>query len=172
MKEIWLPIQNTNNEYFVSNYGNVKHFDRISKQTVNGRGYLCVGIFQKTKNVHRLVAETFKKLPDFTNLVVNHIDGNKLNNRLDNLEWCTQRYNILHSKLLNRHYIFSDDDRNKSRENRLNSLRKKVMCIETKEVFCSVSDAAKSKNVQIANICKCCKAKLNSTGGFHWKYAI
>lgn len=170
MKEVWLPIPKTKNQYFVSNFGKVKHIDKVLKLTKNCKGYLCVGINQKNKNIHRLVAETFKPIPNCNKLVVNHIDGNKLNNNLDNLEWCTQKYNIFHASLRGSHKGWTDEDREKSKENRLNALRKKVECIETEEVFNSISEAALAKNTYVQNISKCCKSKLKTAGGFHWKY--
>ena len=67
----------------------------------HGRGYLYVGLSKygnyQSKSIHRLVAETFIPNPD--NLpCVNHIDENTYNNRVDNLEWCTHKYNNRYSK--------------------------------------------------------------------------
>lgn len=170
MEEVWQYIPNTNDIYMVSTLGRIMKNNKILKLTPNSRGYLSVGIFGVPKNVHRLVAKTFKPLPNFDNLVVNHIDGNKLNNNINNLEWCTQKYNILHSKMLGRHYIFTNNDRNKAKFNRIGGLRKKVLCIETKEIFESISAAARAKNTYSQNICHCCNKKLKSAGGFHWEY--
>ena len=170
MQEIWKFIPNTNKQYQVSNLGRVRKNGKILKLTANSRGYLGVGIFGTVKNVHRLVITTFKAVPDSKGLVVNHIDGNKLNNKLTNLEWCTQKYNIFHSKTLGKHYVFTNEDRKKAETNRLNAVRKKVLCLETKEVFESMSAAAIAKNVHAQNIYKCCNKKLNTTGGFHWEY--
>lgn len=175
MKEIWKPIQNTNKLYEVSNFGNIRSlkFGKIKnlKLSINGRKYVCVGIFGKIKNVHRIVLETFKPVSNMKNLVVNHIDGNKTNNNLNNLEWCTQKYNIFHSKLIGKHYCFTDEDRENSKNNRLSAIRKKVICIETNEIFESITAAAKAKNTYVQNICHCCNKKINSAGGYHWEYA-
>ena len=66
------------------------------KLTKTGNGYLSVRVDHVPKMVHRLVATHFvPKIEDKT--IVNHKDGNKLNNRADNLEWCTQAENIAHS---------------------------------------------------------------------------
>lgn len=67
---------------------------------VNKGGYLYVNLYnengRKTKKIHRLVAETF--IPNPQNLPqVNHKDGNKLNNHIENLEWCNQSYNTQHA---------------------------------------------------------------------------
>jgi len=73
-----------------------KKQNRFIKPQPNDMGYLRVFICQKRLFVHRLVAE--KYIPNPQNLpCVNHIDGNHTNNNVSNLEWCTQRYNILHS---------------------------------------------------------------------------
>ena len=176
MQEIYKTIHYGDGTYQVSNLGNVRRVTqkevRILSQSKTGKGYYCVGILGKAKNVHRLVAETFKPVPSFKNLVVNHIDGNKLNNCITNLEWVTQKYNIFHSFMMNKHYIFTDTDREKSKNNRLNAIRKKVRCLETQVIYESISSAARLNNLKVQNICKCCKYKTRTTGGFHWEYAI
>lgn len=91
--------------YQVSNLGRVKSLrdgiDRVLKTRPNSWGYEIVNLkiagCYKTKQVHRLVAEAFYgwREPKWH---VNHIDGDKLNNRLDNLEWATPRENTAHAK--------------------------------------------------------------------------
>ena len=97
-----------NGLYQVSNLGNVrslnynkaKKIQHLKKVVINKRGYLAVGLSKngifKIKTVHRLVAETFISNPN--NLPqVNHIDGNKMNNSITNLEWCTKNENQNHA---------------------------------------------------------------------------
>lgn len=101
-----------NSFYFINKEGEVysNRFNRIKKMKLSktSRGYLSVRFsfngFPKTYAVHRLVAETFlqrEKGREF----VNHIDGNKLNNNVENLEWCTHLENNCHR------FIIKDDNK-------------------------------------------------------------
>jgi hypothetical protein len=84
----------------VSNYGNVRSTIRGPKKQSNSLGYKVVAIKlsgkSKVYKVHRLVAQAF--LGDGSDLVVNHIDGDKANNHVSNLEWCTQAENLKHAR--------------------------------------------------------------------------
>jgi hypothetical protein len=113
MEEIWKDIPEYEGYYQASNLGNVrslkfwnnrykKHYDRIIilKQTNMPTGYkqitLCKDMTRKNYCVHRLIAKTFlKNLNNYK--AVNHIDYNKHNNKVENLEWCTYSQNELHS---------------------------------------------------------------------------
>lgn len=102
MKEVWKPLEIYNGEYAVSSHGRVMSLKygkkRILKPAVNPRGYQMVAIYfgkRYQKFVHRLVCIGFGMLKD--GFQINHIDGNKLNNNLKNLEACTGSYNMKHS---------------------------------------------------------------------------
>lgn len=101
--EVWRPITRYDGKYEVSNFGEVRNAStkRVLKRVINNRGgywQVYVWIDGKTcgRNVHRLVAEEFIPNPD--NLpCVNHKDGDYLNPREDNLEWCTHQHNTAHA---------------------------------------------------------------------------
>lgn len=106
MLEIWKPVLNYEEEYEVSNKGRVRRIGnrkgakvgRILAKAYNSRGYLMTTLWKnnvsRSYTIHRLVAIAFVE-GDHT-LTVNHIDGNKLNNSPDNLEWITKAENTRH----------------------------------------------------------------------------
>ena len=106
-KESWKKINSfpVNGRYEASNLGNIRTCwakkPRILKQTKNENGYLKVGLFINKKNksmrVHRLVISAFWDCPLDTKMQVNHIDGNKTNNNIENLELVTNRENTIHA---------------------------------------------------------------------------
>ena len=87
--------------YQVSNYGNIKgQKGNILKGSINNAGYKRIGLYSDGKAVfkfvHRMVMETFSPCANSDDLIVNHKDGNKLNNSVDNLEWTTSAENKRH----------------------------------------------------------------------------
>lgn len=123
MAEVWIPIHNYLGLYEISNQGNTRSIDRVVKinkfgttytktyygkvlaTKTNRNGYVETNLWKnnegKTYSVHRLVLENFCPTRN-TTLEVNHIDGNKLNNNLENLEWVTSSQNKLHRSMLRR----------------------------------------------------------------------
>ena len=100
-KEIWLPVKNFEGFYEVSNMGNVrrtksKRLRAISHTEYYSHVLLSVNGKHTTLRVHRLVAEAFLPPIEGKNHV-NHKNGDKHDNRVDNLEWCTQAENNLHA---------------------------------------------------------------------------
>lgn len=102
--EIWKEFTDKHISYRVSNFGRIispaivgyRHNEIILKPSVSKKGYLMAHFVSGLKSIHRLVAKSFipnpKNLPD-----VNHKDGNKKNNCVSNLEWCTNSENQLHA---------------------------------------------------------------------------
>lgn len=113
MKEIWKDIVGFSGLYKVSNLGRIKSVDkkvnnngglqhreeRILKTRLNRHGYLQVVLSKNksyTKTIHRMVAEAF--IPNIKNKPqINHIDGDKTNNCVSNLEWATRQENMQHA---------------------------------------------------------------------------
>ena len=104
MEEVWKPIEGTDGKYEVSNFGRVRTNSQrpglltLTKQP-SGYRYAMIGLSNgKRRNcrVHRLVAQHFLPNPDNMK-EVNHKDGNKDNNHVINLEWCTRSHNVKHS---------------------------------------------------------------------------
>lgn len=95
--DLYEIVESVEKGYFVSPNGNIynRHGD-LMVGAVGRCGYRHIILNRKNRNVHRVIAETF--IPNPNNFAcVNHKDGNKLNNSVDNLEWCTYSENTLHS---------------------------------------------------------------------------
>jgi len=100
--EVWKEIPeilvNGYKNIFISSFGRVKYPDGIISNGYKFSEYLGISIGGKNYKAHRLVAKVFLPNPH-NKTVVNHIDGNKLNSKLDNLEWCTHKENSIHAYL-------------------------------------------------------------------------
>ena len=132
---------------------------RIIKPETTRNGYQRVSlsndkIKHKRLSVHRLVAEAFIPNPD--NLPqVNHIDENRLNNRVSNLEWCTPLQNLTHSKVIEKASIAKHHE---------------VRCITTGKIYGSIKHAAAENDLCHSNIVACCNGRRKSTGRLEWEY--
>lgn len=153
MEEIWKKIEEHPN-YSVSNLGRVRNDkrDKILKPYLHTDGYLCVELNCKRYKLHRLVAKAFIPNPD-NFLVVNHKDEIKTNCVAENLEWCTQQYNIKYS--LPKHTEITG---------------KKILQIDSNgnivKEWASISEASRGLCVPRHIIFGCC----NNNTGFNFKY--
>lgn len=160
----WISVVG-NDRYMVNRYGDVMNAETgmILKQTKNKAGYRIVVLYdpishqRKTTRVHRIVAEAFIENP-LEKEDVNHLDGNKENNCVENLEWATRSENNYHKcRVLG-----------KKPQNIPNPL-KPVVCVETGEVFESRSAAARKHKTQPVHINECCEGRRKTAGGVHWE---
>ena len=132
--------------------------EKFLKPQKDTDGYLQVGLHKggerKSYKIHRLVAMAYLPNPD--NLpCVNHKDENKENNALQNLEWCTYEYNNNYGSRI---------------EKAAKSCCKPIYCEELNRTFESGTAAARELGLDNSHITKCCKGKLKTTGGFHFRY--
>lgn len=127
--EVWEEIPFSGGNYFISNYGRIKtrvkengerlKCSKILKNSINKNGYPHVRLhlkelaYDKTLKIHKLVARLFRDNPRRYE-IVNHIDGNKLNNYFMNLEWCTSAHNNQHALIAGLNVPAKGMARNKS----------------------------------------------------------
>lgn len=171
---MWKDIKGYEGLYQISSEGTVRRFYKSKggyyhylKNRENGKYYtVCLSKdhTKKTFNVHRLVAEAYIERPEGAT-EVNHIDGNKHNNDVSNLEWVTARQNQLHSTEKLSHHPFGKPP-------------KKIRCldIETGDVvaeYHSLVDAAKSlgKISCRTGITLVCQGYQQTAYGYKWEYA-
>lgn len=133
-------------------------------QRTNGKGYKQVRLRrngeQKLYSVHRLVAMTYIPNPD--NLPeVNHLDENKENNCVSNLEWCTHIENMT-SGTCKQRWIKTQQNTHPN--------KKAVICIETNIVYSSMKEAQRETGIDNVLISKACNHKKETAGGFHWEF--
>ena len=174
MNEIWKDIPDFEGLYQVSNLGNVKSLIGWNKKTkqyekrkkillpVNGeykKVCLSKDKKKKTMSVHRIVANVF--IPNPNNLPqVNHKDENKYNNCVDNLEWCTHKYNMNHG---------TKQDRESIIKTKYHILQYDLDDNLIKEWF-NLREIEKNTNYKKSNIQHCCANKAKTAYGYKWKY--
>ncbi len=157
--EIWQQVQNTVKTYYVSNLGRFKNANgRIMddyKPSISGYK-ICV-IDGKTYRLHRIIAQTFIENPE-NKEQVNHIDGNKLNNAVSNLEWVTNKENQIH----------------KFQTGLGNNFTRKIGQYDLENNFIkefpSIVSAAKEINRHPTSVQGVLRNYRKTAGGFIWKY--
>jgi len=174
MEEIWIDIENFSDYYQVSNHGRVRSKDRecfngfgvfikksrILKQSLKGAGYSGVGLWKDGEyyqfQIHRLVAKAFIDNP-FNKPTVNHIDGDKLNNNVSNLEWATRSENSQHAF-----------------DTGLMPKRPKVLQYDMNmnfiKEFDSCSKASKETGITLCQIFDVCNGRRNHAHKFIWRF--
>ena len=176
--EEWRAIDGTDGKYEVSNTGKVRSVNYKNsgktqelKPAADPKGYMKTMLKikgkWKTVKVHRLVAEAFipnpKGLPQ-----VNHCDGNKENNRIDNLEWATNKDNAHHAI---EHGLFTNSYKATHEAN--NRRKKKVIAIDSNgnsHIYESQSEAARELNVNRRHVQLVLKGERKQTGGYRFEY--
>lgn len=170
--EEWRDIRGYEGLYKVSSLGRVlslprlvnvvsgkrRVFPRILKPAIT-RGYYRVGLMNDGKRelhqVHILVADAFLEKPDWAE-ELNHKNGKRLDNRVENLEWCTRQYNIWHSYHVNK---------------RSPTRQIPITCEETGLTYNSIMEAARQLGIHDSSIRKTLKKIYKSACGFHFHYA-
>lgn len=168
MEEIWKIIDDYDN-YKISNLGNLKSKSKRIKKCINRDGYYQVSLYKngnkKSILVHRLVAMTFIPNP-LNKPTVNHIDGNKLNNNVSNLEWATCKEQQYHSRnVLGHNTIISDKCRKKQIE-----LHQRKVKRSDGIAFNSIKEASNGNETLRKHINDVCLGKRKQAGGYGWQY--
>lgn len=177
MEEIWKDIVGYEGLYQVSNLGRVKSLEKMAGRSNRKekiltqrkiRGYFIahLGSCNKFKNVavHRLVSIAFIPNPE-NKPCVNHIDGNKENNHVENLEWCTRSENDLHAF---RTGLRSAPTYWKNKNGAEHPKSKAVECVETGEIFESINLA--NKKLKTTHIGGACRGERKTVKGYHWRF--
>lgn len=184
INEIWKDIENFEGIYQISNYGNVKSMERIvdignsriytQKEKIiktYGKRYRQVNLYKNAKchhfYIHVLLAKSF--IPNVNNKEqVNHIDGNKFNNNLDNLEWVTRSENSRHA------YDVLKINKRIYKKGLLNKLSKPVYQYALDGIFIkkwdSITEAVNFFKPKKASISMCCNKKIKQTLGYKWSF--
>lgn len=187
MMEIWKDIPGYDGLYQVSNLGNVKRAkktyfcgnDGATKRVLEerfivgdiSRGYKRVALWDGGKYtrfmVHRLVAQAFIPNPD-NKPYIDHIDGSRDNNTVDNLRWCTHTENMNNPISLKRKSIAALGNHMTGKFGALHPTSRKVQCVETGTVYGGIAEAERLTGAN--HISMVCRGQRNTSGGFHWVY--
>ena len=171
--ERWSQIPNMH--YSISSEGRVRNDEtnKMKSMDVTSDGYHKVDLYSNGKRtsvrVHRLVAEAFiqnpNKLPQ-----INHIDGNKENNNVKNLEWVNNSQNMIHAYrtgLATPHPTYGMRGHKNPNGGRKGI---PIFCVETNQTFSSAAEAERITGIPYSCICDCLKGKCDHAHHLHFKY--
>lgn len=153
MIEYWVDIKNYEEYYECSNLGIIRN--KITRNILQGcitkKGYIRISLtyYNTKKFAHVLILESFYKRP-FDNAQVNHIDEDKTNNRLDNLEWVTNRENVIHGTRI---------------ERVTEKIKKPILCLTNNTEYPSIKDAGNILGINPSSICN----QLQGRSGYNCK---
>lgn len=165
MKELWRTIPNYDDQYLISNMGRIKSLktNKLLSATQHSDGFMKIRLWRnnKAKNflIHRLVAQAFISNPrEYSS--VSHIDGDKRNNRYDNLKWATQKEIVDRSWNLGISTIHS-------KKVKVGQYSKTGDLIN---IFYSIVEAAAYVNRSTRSITRALNGDFKTSGGYIWKY--
>ena len=174
-REIWKDVVGYDGLYQVSNLGNIRNTkkNKLKKIFINEKGYCQTTLNKNGKlkqvRLHQLVAKAF--IPNPNNYIeINHIDGNKLNNELSNLEWCSRKHNVIHAYktgLISKHQIEKTTIKMKEKN------KKPIVQIANGIVineFESIQKASEMLKIHYSCILRVLKNKHKKTHGFVFRY--
>lgn len=172
MGDTWSKIEGFSN-YSVSTSGEIRNDSsgKIKKPYINPCGYYNVDLYEDgyryKKRVHRLVGEAFIENPE-CKPQINHKDGNKLNNTIDNLEWVTESENMQHAFAIG----LAKPSRSMLGKKNPNAGRKgkPIRIIETGEEFSSITECEKAIAGSNKHICDCLSGRQRTHRGYTFEY--
>lgn len=164
-----------NGKYAISSNGDIKILrgcrqGKTKKTRLDKDGYKVTTLYDGTKyhfcRVHRIVARAF--IPNPKNLpCINHIDEDKSNNTVDNLEWCDVSYNNNYGT---RTLRMAKTQSGKERPSQWVPIKGEKIDTGDKVYFRSAKEAETRLGVDRSHICWCCKGKRKTAGGYIWEY--
>lgn len=177
MKEIWKDLKEFEGKFKISSMGTIvnKFSNTKVKTRISKDGYVYVSLYYNKKSyiktLHGLVAKTFIRNNN-NNLEVNHIDGNKLNNSIDNLEWITHKDNIKHAW---ENKLFEPVREASRRYGKDNPSSKRVIQYDSKgnkiKEYSCIAEAVRETKINKTSIGKCCNNRQKTAGEYVWKFA-